>query len=92
MELQQYVTDLQRQLVDAAENGSDNTRATAERLAASLDAASATLVVDAIRGLKASGTAVAAVFHDPALVEALADQVVELAPRAAEAVASGATP
>src|SRR4051794_7593509 len=39
MELGPYVTDLQRQLVDAAENGSNDTRAAAERLAASLDAA-----------------------------------------------------
>lgn len=48
MELQQYVTDLQRQLVDAAENGTDDTRATAERLAASLDAATRLVLLDAL--------------------------------------------
>jgi predicted transcriptional regulator len=38
MELGQYVNDLQRQLVDAADNGTEDTRAVAERLAAGLDA------------------------------------------------------
>src|SRR5688500_1020706 len=38
MELGQYVSDLQRQLVDAADNGTEDTRAVAERLAAGLDA------------------------------------------------------
>ena len=48
MELQQYVTDLQRQLADAAENGSDETRAVAERLAAGLDAATRLVLLDAL--------------------------------------------
>jgi predicted transcriptional regulator len=38
MELGQYVSDLQRQLIDAADNGTEDTRAVAERLAAGLDA------------------------------------------------------
>jgi len=48
MELQQYVTDLQRQLADAAENGTDETRAVAERLAAGLDAATRLVLLDAL--------------------------------------------
>lgn len=48
MELGQYVSDLQRQLVDAAENGSDETRAAAERLAAGLDAATRLVLLDAL--------------------------------------------
>jgi predicted transcriptional regulator len=48
MELGQYVTDLQRQLVDAAENGTDDTRAAAERLAAGLDAATRLVLLDAL--------------------------------------------
>jgi len=48
MELGQYVTDLQRQLVDAAENGSEETRAVAERLAAGLDAATRLVLLDAL--------------------------------------------
>ena len=48
MELQQYVTDLQRQLEDDAENGSDETRAVAERLAAGLDAATRLVLLDAL--------------------------------------------
>jgi hypothetical protein len=48
MELQQYVTDLQRQLADAADNGSDETRAVAERLAAGLDAATRLVLLDAL--------------------------------------------
>ena len=48
MELGQYVTDLQRQLVDAAENGSDDSRAVAERLAAGLDAATRLVLLDAL--------------------------------------------
>ena len=46
MELGQYVNDLQRQLVDAAENGSEDTRAAAERLAAGLDAATRLVLLD----------------------------------------------
>ena len=46
MELGQYVNDLQRQLVDAAENGSPDTRAVAERLAAGLDSATRLVLLD----------------------------------------------
>ena len=48
MELGQYVTDLRRQLVDAATNGAENTRAVAERLAAGLDAATRLALLDAL--------------------------------------------
>jgi len=48
MELGPYVSDLQRQLVDAAENGTDDTRAVAERLAAGLDAATRLVLLDAL--------------------------------------------
>lgn len=48
MELGQYVADLQRQLVDAAENGAEDTRAVAERLAAGLDAATRLVLLDAL--------------------------------------------
>ncbi|HEX7537386.1 MAG TPA: histidine kinase [Dermatophilaceae bacterium] len=48
MELGQYVSDLQRQLVDAAENGTEDTRAVAERLATGLDAATRLVLLDAL--------------------------------------------
>ena len=48
MDLGQYVNDLQRQLVDAAENGTEETRAVAERLAAGLDAATRLVLLDAL--------------------------------------------
>jgi predicted transcriptional regulator len=48
MELGQYVNDLQRQLVDAAETGTEETRAVAERLAAGLDAATRLVLLDAL--------------------------------------------
>jgi hypothetical protein len=48
MELGQYVTDLQRQLADAAAHGADDTRAAAERLAAGLDAATRLVLLDAL--------------------------------------------
>ena len=48
MELGQYVSDLQRQLVDAASNGAEDTRAVAERLAAGLDAATRLVLLDAL--------------------------------------------
>ena len=48
MELGQYVTDLQRQLVDAAANGAEDTRAIAERLATGLDAATRLVLLDAL--------------------------------------------
>jgi len=48
MELGPYVTDLQRQLVAAAENGTEDIRAAAERLAAGLDAAARLVLLDAL--------------------------------------------
>ena len=48
MELAPYVTDLQRQLLEAAETGSDDTRAAAERLAAGLDAAARLVLLDVL--------------------------------------------
>jgi predicted transcriptional regulator len=48
MELGQYVSDLQRQLVDAASSGAEDTRAVAERLAAGLDAATRLVLLDAL--------------------------------------------
>ncbi len=48
MDLAPFVTDLQRQLATAAENGSDDTRAVAERLAAGLDAATRLVLLDAL--------------------------------------------
>jgi hypothetical protein len=48
MELEQYVADLQRQLVDSAANGAEDTRAAAERLAAGLDAATRLVLLDAL--------------------------------------------
>ncbi|WP_456823230.1 histidine kinase [Cellulomonas sp. P5_E12] len=48
MELGQYVTDLQRQLVEAAENGNEGTRAVAERLVAGLDSAARLVLLDAL--------------------------------------------
>src|SRR5471030_224671 len=48
MELGQYVSDLQRQLVDAASNGAEDTRAVAERLATGLDAATRLVLLDAL--------------------------------------------
>jgi predicted transcriptional regulator len=48
MELEPHVSELQRQLVDAAENGSDETRAVAERLAAGLDAAARIVLLDVL--------------------------------------------
>ncbi|AWB85216.1 toxin-antitoxin system HicB family antitoxin [Mycetocola zhujimingii] len=48
MELGPYVTDLQRQLVDAAANGAEDTRAVAERLAAGLDSATRLVLLEAL--------------------------------------------
>jgi hypothetical protein len=48
MELQQYVNDLQRQLVNAAETGSEQTRAIAERLATGLDASVRLVLLDVL--------------------------------------------
>ena len=48
MELGQYVSGLQRQLVNTAESGSEGTRAVAERLAAGLDAAARLVLLDVL--------------------------------------------
>src|SRR5674476_145636 len=48
MELGQYVSDLQRQLADAAANGAEDTRAVAERLATGLDATARLVLLDAL--------------------------------------------
>lgn len=48
MELGRYVGDLQRQLVDAAESGAEDTRAVAERLAAGLDAVARLVLLDVL--------------------------------------------
>lgn len=48
MELGQYVSDLQRQLVSATDHGSDDARVVAERLAASLDSATRLVLLDAL--------------------------------------------
>src|SRR6187551_2518008 len=48
MELGGFVSDLQRALVDAGENGTAETRAVAERLAAGLDAATRLVLLDVL--------------------------------------------
>ena len=48
MDLSPYVSDLQRQLADAAAHGDAATAATAERLAAGLDAATRLVLLDAL--------------------------------------------
>ena len=48
MDIAPYVSDLQNQLVQAAENGSDDTRVVAERLASGLDAATRLVLLDAL--------------------------------------------
>jgi predicted transcriptional regulator len=48
MELGQYIGDLHRQLADAADNGTDDTRAVAERLAAGLDSAARLVLLDVL--------------------------------------------
>jgi len=48
MELAPYVTDLQRQLLDAAETGNADSRAVAERLVARLDAAARLVLLDVL--------------------------------------------
>ncbi|HTE59786.1 MAG TPA: hypothetical protein VK631_05505 [Solirubrobacteraceae bacterium] len=48
MDLGQHVSDLQRQLVDAAEYGTDDTRVVAERFAAGLDAAARLVLIDVL--------------------------------------------
>ncbi|WP_426592114.1 histidine kinase [Cellulomonas sp. McL0617] len=48
MDLDTYVSDLQRQLADAAENGTAETRAVAERLAGGLEAATRLVLLDVL--------------------------------------------
>ena len=48
MELGQYVTELQSQLIAVAENGNDETRAVAERLSSGLDAATRLVLLEAL--------------------------------------------
>jgi len=48
MEIAHFVNDLQRQLVDAAANGAEDTRAVAERLAMGLDAATRLVLLDVL--------------------------------------------
>jgi predicted transcriptional regulator len=48
MELGPYVNELQRQLVDTAANGAEDTRAVAERLAIGLDAATRLVLLDVL--------------------------------------------
>ncbi len=48
MELSTYVSDLQRQLVESASNGTEETRAVAERIVAGLDAAVRLVLLDVL--------------------------------------------
>ena len=48
MDLGPYVNDLQRQLLDSAETGTDDTRAVAERLVAGLDSAARLVLLDVL--------------------------------------------
>ena len=48
MNLGPYVTDLQRRLVDTAQDGTDETRAVAERLVAGLDATARLVLLDVL--------------------------------------------
>jgi hypothetical protein len=48
MELGEYVSELQRQLADAAANGTEDTRVAAGRLASALDAATRLVLLDAL--------------------------------------------
>src|SRR6188474_2905614 len=48
MDLAPYVNDLQRQLLDTAETGTDDTRAVAERLVAGLDSAARLVLLDVL--------------------------------------------
>ncbi len=56
MDLGQYVGDLQRQLLDTAANGAEETRAIADRLAAGLDAATRLVHLDALSAAPAEIT------------------------------------
>jgi predicted transcriptional regulator len=48
MELDQYVNDLHRQVANAADNGGEEVRTAAERIAAGLDAATRLVLLDAL--------------------------------------------
>jgi hypothetical protein len=48
MDLDQYVSTLQRQLLESAEHGTDETRAVAERLVAGLDSATRLVLLDVL--------------------------------------------
>jgi hypothetical protein len=48
MDIGEYVSDLQRQLLSAAENGTDATRAAAERLVSGIDSATRLVVLEAL--------------------------------------------
>jgi len=48
MDIGQHLSDLQRQLVITADNGTDETRAVAERIAAGLDAAARLVLLDVL--------------------------------------------
>lgn len=48
MHLGPFINDLQRQLSDAAANGAEETRAAADRIASSLDAATRLVLLDAL--------------------------------------------
>lgn len=48
MELGQYVSELQQQLVTAADNGTDDAKAVAERLTTALDSAARLVLLDAL--------------------------------------------
>ncbi|KQR17514.1 hypothetical protein [Cellulomonas sp. Leaf334] len=48
MDLGQHVNDLQRQLLESAEHGTDETRAVAERLVAGLDSAARLVLLDVL--------------------------------------------
>jgi len=48
MDLAQHIADLQRHLVETAENGTDETRAVAERLVAGLDATARLVLLDVL--------------------------------------------
>lgn len=48
MDIGQHLSDLQRQLVNTADNGTEETRAVAERIAAGLDAAARLVLLDVL--------------------------------------------
>lgn len=56
MEIEHHVADLRRQLLAAAETGSDEARAVAERLVAGLDSAARLMLLDALSAASAEIT------------------------------------